>query len=294
MSIFDQYISVYNGVTDKEGRVTLLGNFLGSKRHIGRILDLRAETDADRKKAMKLSLPAATLSGVFHPTRKAEHLQRHSGCICVDLDWKDNTMHTIDDMRSVLRNLPYVAYAALSVSGNGMYGIIPIAYPQKHGEHFDALKTEFLQDYGLVLDKACRDVTRLRVLSYDPEPYINENAVVYEDTYVFTPTLAQPSLTGADGDLRKVQKCVEQIVEHGIDITGSYDDWFRIGAALTALGEEGRYYFHKVSSQYSNYKYGETNRKYTDLLRGSRGIGLGTFFYWCQQYGISYKSNQNL
>lgn len=291
MSVFNQYISVYNGVTDKEGCVTLLGNFLRSKRHVNRILDLRAETDMDRKKAMKLSLPAATVSGVFHPQRKAEHLQCHSGFICIDLDWKDNTMHTIDDMRSVLRNLPYVGYAALSVSGNGMYGIIPIAYPQKHGEHFDALKTEFLQDYGLVLDKACRDVTRLRVLSYDPDPYINENAVMYEDTFVFTPTLAQPSLTGADGDLRKVQKCVEQIVEHGIDITGSYDEWFRIGAALTALGEDGRYFFHKVSMQYPNYKYGEVNRKYTALLRGSRGIGLGTFFYWCQQYGISYKSN---
>ena len=39
MSIFDQYISVYNGVTDNVGTYTLLGNFLGSKRHISRILD---------------------------------------------------------------------------------------------------------------------------------------------------------------------------------------------------------------------------------------------------------------
>lgn len=292
MSILDTYVSIYNGVTDKEGRITFLSNFLGSKRHKDRILRLRAEQDADRKKAMKLSLPQAAVSGVFHPTRKVEHLQCHSGFLCVDLDWKDNQQYSIDEIRKVLCTLPYVAYAALSVSGNGMFGIIPIAHTDRHGEHFDALKKEFYDNYGLTLDKACRDVTRLRALSYDPDPYVNEDACIYEDVILRRnglPDISSIRPTSYDNDLRKVQKCVDMIEQHGIDITGSYEDWFRVGASLTALGEEGRYFFHKVSSQYPDYKYADADRMYTQLLRSTKSIGIGTFLYWCQQYGITYK-----
>lgn len=289
MSIFNRYISVYNGVTDKVGTTTMLGNFLRSKRHISRILDLRAETDTERRKAIKLSLPAATISGWFSPARKVENLQQHSGFICIDIDEGDNLDLGLTDIRDCLASRPDVAYAAKSVGGNGMFAIIPLAWPDRHEEQFDALKLDFKEQYGVTLDKSCRDVTRLRVLSYDENPYINENAVAYEGIEVFTPTLVAPSLTGRDGDIRKVERCVQLITEHGIDITGSYEDWFRIGASLTALGEDGRYYFHMVSKQYPGYKYAETDRKYTELLRGSRGIGLGTFFYWCAQQGITYK-----
>lgn len=292
MSIFDQYISVYNGVTDNVGTYTLLGNFLRSKRHISRILDLRAETDEDRKKAIKLSLPMATVSGWFAPSRKIEHLQRHSGFICIDIDGKDNPDMTVEDVRRVLVSRSDVAYAGLSVGGKGMFALLPLAWPDRHGEQFDALKQEFKDSYGIVLDKSCRDVTRLRALSYDANPYINEAADRYEGLDVFTPTLAAPSLTGADGDLRKVERCVSQLEEYGIDVTGSYKDWFNIGASLTALGENGRYYFHRVSRIHPEYKYHEADKKFTELLRTTRSVGLGTFFYWCQQYGITFKRQQ--
>ena len=235
MSIFDQYISVYNGVTDNVGATTLLGNFLRSKRHISRILDLRRETDERRKKAIKLSLPSGTASGWFAPERKIEYLQRHSGFICIDIDGKDNPDHTMEDVRGLLVSRDDVAYAALSVGGKGMFALLPLAWPDRHEEQFDALKLDFKEQYGITLDKACRDVTRLRVLSYDENPYVNEDAKRYEGIEVFTPNFAQPSLVGEDGDLRKVQRCVDQIVEFGIDITQTYQDWYTIGAALASL-----------------------------------------------------------
>lgn len=289
MSIFDQYISIYNGVTDRVGTTTMLGNFLRSKRHIDRILDLRRETDEERKKAIKLSLPSGTMSGWFAPARKIENLQSHSGFICIDIDGKDNPDRTLDEIRQILSSRPDVAYAALSVGGKGMFALIPLAWPDRHEEHFDSLKIDFNEQYGLILDKSCRDVTRLRVISYDENPYVNEDAVRYEGIEVFTPNFAQKSLTGVDGDLRKVQRCVDQIVEYGIDITQSYQDWYTIGAALASLGEEGRYYFHKVSSVHPDYKYHIANKKFNDFLRTRGDVGLGTFFFWCQQYGITYK-----
>ena len=128
-------------------------------------------------------------------------------------------------------------------------------------------------------------------MSYDEQPYINEQAEVYEGIDIFTPTLAAPSMTGADGDLRKVERCVSKLEEYGIDITGSYEDWFNIGAALSSLGEKGRYYFHRVSRLHPDYKYHVADKKFNDLLKGTSRVGLGTFFFWCQQYGITYKKD---
>ena len=289
MSIFDQYISVYNGVTDNVGTYTLLSNFLGSKRHISRILDLRAETDEVRKKAIKLSLPMATVSGWFAPSRKVEHLQRHSGFICLDIDGKDNPGRSMDEIRELLCSRNDVAYASLSVGGNGMFAILPLAYPEKHTQHFDSLKQEFFDCYGLNLDKSCRDVTRLRALSYDPNPYINESAEFYQDLGVYNQTIAAPSLTGIVGDLEKVDRCVAKCLEQRIDLAKDYDEWLRLGAALANLGENGRYYYHKLSSINPKYKYQDTDRKFTTLLKEPRRISLGSFFYWCRNGGQNEK-----
>lgn len=300
MSIFDRQISVYNGVTDKVGTITYLRSFLYSKRHISRILDLRAETDDARRKAIKLSLPMATVSGVFSPSRKAEHLQAHSGYICLDIDGKDNPEVKLTKVREVLCSRPEVAYAGLSVGGNGMFAILPLAWPDRHGEQFDALVEEFWKEYGIRLDPSCRDVCRLRALSYDENPYVNEAAVPYEGMKVFE--LERPTLEPGFvlPNQTKVDRCVEKIEQSGIDITNSYNDWYRIGMALAELGETGRYYFHAVSRQYSGYKYAEADKKFTDCLRriprsgmGGRGpVGLATFFSVCLDYGITYRKEK--
>lgn len=291
MSFLDSEISVYNGVTDHTGIVTTLGRFLLSRRHVGRILALRNEKDLARKKAMKLSLPMATVSGVFFPQRKIECMKLHNGLLCLDFDEKDNPHISSEKMLDILCGLSYVAYVSLSVSGKGMFAICSLAHPEQHELQFLSLKRELKENYGLVADGACRDVTRLRALSYDPTPYINEDATRYEGVENFRTAIAAPSLTGADGDMRKVSRCASIIEELNLDITGTYTEWYNIGASLTALGEAGRYFFHVVSRQYPKYSYAETDKKFTELLRTTRNIGLGTFFYWCSQYGITYKQS---
>lgn len=299
MSIFDVHISVYNGVTDNVGTVTYLSNFLGSKRHVERILALRAEEDQKRRGAMKKSLPCATISGVFHPTRNKDNLVQHSGFISIDIDGKDNPDRSLEFIRNALIGCPFVAYAALSVSGNGMFAIIPLAYPERHEEQFVALCKEFKNRFGIVLDQNCRDVSRLRFLSYDPNPYINNDVSTYQGIIKYKNYLTAPSMTDADGDLRKVKKCVDIIVEKGIDITADYNQWISIGAALATLGERGRYFFHEVSRQNSRYKYNETNEKFSSLLKRSgladNPANLNTFFYICannKPYRITYKREQ--
>lgn len=52
--------------------------------------------------------------------------------------------------------------------------------------------------------------------------------------------------------------CLEIKGRH-IDMTENYDDWINLGFSLASLGEEGREYFHIVSSQNGKYSQWETD-----------------------------------
>ena len=39
-------------------------------------------------------------------------------------------------------------------------------------------------------------------------------------------------------------------------------------------------------SWWKKYKPAETDRKFTELLRDGNRIGIGTFFHYCQQFGV--------
>lgn len=71
-----------------------------------------------------------------------------------------------------------------------------------------------------------------------------------------------------------------------IDLTATYDDWIKIGAALSNFGESGRQWFHICSAQNGSYNQAECDRKFNNLLLSTRRIGIGTFFYVCKHAGL--------
>ena len=52
--------------------------------------------------------------------------------MCIDIDAKDN-LHILDfaACRNDLAKIKNIMYAGLSVSGNGVFALIPIRYPEK-------------------------------------------------------------------------------------------------------------------------------------------------------------------
>lgn len=253
------------------------------------IAELRSCTDGERRRQIKMSLPQATISGVFSPSRSAENLVRHSGLICVDIDRKENEHIANFDtlIEDVLSRIEEVTYAAHSVSGKGYFVIIPLRYPQLHKAQFEQLVRVFA-DMGIYIDRACGDVCRLRCQSYDEKPYINLDAKPFCGIYHKPKkTRARCQWVYAESDVEeKVARLCREIAMRHIDLTANYEDWVKIGAALSSLGESGRQWFHLCSSQNSGYNSAECDRKFNNLLRSNRQIGIGTFFYYCRQYGI--------
>ena len=293
MSIFQNQISVYNGVTDNIGTTTSLGTFLFCKEYKDDILRLRAVFDKEKRNALKRSLPQATISGVFSPTRAKNNLSQHSGLICVDIDAKDNPdILDWETLKQDLSVLPQIAYCALSVSGKGLFLVIPLRYPEKHLKQFRQLQIDF-RKMGIMIDSACSDITRLRCLSYDEHPIINENATLYEGVYMEKPKHKSfPTCFIYEGEntSAEVAVCCRKIQQCGIDITASYDDWLKVGCALATLGESGRSLFHICSRQNAKYNAAKTDKMFTDLLRRNyQQVNIGTFIWMCKQHGITTK-----
>lgn len=176
--ILDSHISIYNSVTDNTGREGTIADFLRLCRaNADRIAAARAAYDNGNKNlydSIKRSLPAATLSGVFSPTRSKTTLRTHSGYIAVDIDHIDDCASIVEQ----LADMENVAFVSRSLSGHGLYALIAIAYPEKHSQHFEALRRYFA-DMGIMLDKQCKNVDRLRVVSYDPDARLRIDVVPF-------------------------------------------------------------------------------------------------------------------
>ena len=183
--IFDRVVSVFSNVRDTEPLEMKLIEFLAlGHLYKEQIKRLRYCSDKEVRNYYKKQLPMMTTSGVFRGGRKADCLVAHSGLICIDIDEDDNT--GIPDFEylkeNVLSRIEEVAYAARSVGGAGYFAIIPLKYPSQHKRQFKKLQEQFAE-LGITIDAACSDVCRLRCLSYDEAPYINEGAVAYTGVY---------------------------------------------------------------------------------------------------------------
>lgn len=289
-----------------EGKVNLF-DFLDNPKYKEYVATIRSLNDPKEIKSIKSDLPCVTVSGEFS-IRKARGLIRHSGYICLDIDGKDNPQITdVERQRDEIAKIPNVAYCSLSVSGKGLFCLVPvpnlIPHPELHKEYFKALQFCF-KELGIIVDKNCSDITRLRVISYDPNRYRNEEGAVPFDGILKTQSINKPRAAknfinslgmkkitqGAGPTEQKVKQVINKIEAKGIDITENYQDWIQIGFAFVSeFGEEGRELFHVVSQFHPEYNPESADNKYTSLLNSSStggAVTIASFFHIAKEYGI--------
>lgn len=173
------------------------------------------------------------------------------------------------------------------MSGRGVFVLVPIRYLKRHQEHFEAIR-QYVAQRGCCIDSACRNVSRLRGCTYDPQPYINPEAEPF--THWCKLSTAAQRESDPVKTVRNVEVLLSKIEESGTDITERYKQWFRIGCALASeFGEGGRDYFHRLSRQNrEQYNYRECDAQYTKCL-GTDKITIATFFHRCKVCGITLR-----
>ena len=282
-------VSCYKGASDNIGTPIKLKDFLFTDRFKGIAEDIRQkatpEERHDYKKSKVHEIPAITISGLFN-VRESKGLVSPSGLMCIDIDHKDNAPETMAKVPSILKSLPYVCYASKSISGDGYFGIIPIENPSHFRQHYNALEEE-MKSYGIIIDKSCKDITRLRFATYDDEYYYNPSASSFYLEVDATQPLDRKqsrqfvsSSTHSDED--RVKGEIEFLKNNSISLPDDYDTWFKLAMSLSSLGEKGRKFFHELSSLSSKYDKYECDNQYDEVINhysGDNEVSLGTFFH---------------
>ena len=209
-----------------------------------------------------------TASGSFKE-RAASKLLEHSGFICLDIDAKDQIADV--DIERIKRN-EYVYAVHRSLSGNG-YAVFIRIDGTRHLDAFLSLEQYFMVQFSIVLDKSCKDTSRLRFVSYDPDIYINKKSKSFK-TYLKKKDKPKPK---------------PPVVK-----TDNYEDYIRLAFALTKeFSESGRAYFHSLCQASPKYLYKQAERDYNIALqRSETGVSIASVYYIFKQAGISTTSER--
>lgn len=275
-------ISLYDNLNQvQDGQTIALDLFLNNVRE-GHWQDFVFDVRVGKLK--KDEIPYVTLGGTF--TRRNEKgLEKPSGFIGIDIDDRDP-----NQVKDLVHEDPYVYAAFTSVSGKGSCLLFKIN-PEKHAEAFEGLEAYLFEQYKFLVDSQCRDVSRPRLVSYDPHLYLNEKAQKFTH-YIKRrkePTPKPVIFVQADFD-----HMVNELVQQQINLCESYHDWLRVGFALAdQFGEAGRDYFHRLSQASRKYDTRQCDKQYNNCLKAGRtGVTIRTLYFLAKQAGVATYSAQ--
>lgn len=218
----------------------------------------------EEKQAKKAELPLVSISCYYNEgtTRETTNIAGFTNYIAIDVDHNDNPTLSVEDMKAIVNATPYVVYSATSVSGMGLFALIELENVNSTDtftNYFNALQNYF-KGYGITIDKACKDATRLRYITHDPNPYINTKALVWwmqskpytpKPTTKDTPKRYHQRTTATPNaltDIEKVELIVKDCKANALTIHPTHEDNLTLSASLAnAFGEEGRCYYDTLN-----------------------------------------------
>lgn len=193
--------------TDTDFYAEMLNIKQGAYRRI--IDQLKSISDpAEQKKFKESKLPSFSISVRCKQWRNEENIVSHSGLLNIDIDG-DQNLHIEDweEMRDrICDQLSTVVACFLSARGNGLSFIVKIN-PDRHRETYSSIGYELQKRFNIYIDPSCKNPTRLRFVSYDPDAYINFDfdniptvspSKEYIDSVKQAPKLSFISVTQAD------------------------------------------------------------------------------------------------
>ena len=184
IELMNTKVSYLNSVYDKKPTEITLQEALTTKAEEviplqKQLRQLQAKEEIQAYK--RNNLPLFSPSVLFSPDgTTANNIKQVNNIICIDIDGQDNNYISAQQMKEKVKNIPYVFYSQTSASGKGIFCLIQIKDKYKFMEHFNALY-EIFKQHNLNIDKQCNDLNRKRFISYDDEPYITRNAIIFEE-----------------------------------------------------------------------------------------------------------------
>lgn len=249
--------------------------------------DLARQYRQSGNKYKKKELPQLVAGALLEGGHAKKHIIKRTGWLAFDID-DDHNPDILDwlEAREFVAQLPHVAFASLSVSGQGVWGLIHITHPEKQRDHFRQLEADF-NEIGITLDSKGLNPNDKRAYSFDTDAYLAEDFELYdrlpEKQIVFQ---KKPPPSSSSNTRKQVEEKLRLIDQYSIPIAPDYPTYRDIGFALASeFGELGRDYYHRAIRHHHKYDKSAADRQYTKCLTPGP-IGIGTFFHICKQHNI--------
>ena len=297
MNPLDVPVSLFEDCTKPDlvdNRYTFLRLVTSKKlaaKYAALIQQIRNEPDPEKRKPLKKRVPAIAVSGLLG-RRENEALLKHSRLLAFDIDPKENpslNAKTAASLRDKLARFAHVLYCSLSVSGTGVWGVVAIENPEYHTEHFNALEADFAA-WGLVIDKGCKDVSRLRFLSFDPDAIIKSEGAIY--TKLRFPEVHQPKpWIGSTRPDDLATQAAEYLVREKKVVAFGYDDYFKIVTACkNSFGDNGESIAWDILENCPSFTVSNFRKEFTKKWKsaGTKVTG-GTLVHLAKEAGFKYK-----
>jgi predicted P-loop ATPase len=239
------------------------------------------------KDLKKKSAPLVTISGSFS-ARKDDALRKHSNFIAIDIDNLEDAAET----KKRISQDPFIYAAFLSIGGNGLCLIVKID-GTRHLDAFNGIAAYLYNEYQLIVDQSGKNVSRARFVSYDPFMLLNMKSATFKKYLPKKKEQKHPKVMVIKTDFDAM---IKQMDEKSINLCEDYSEWIRICYALVSeFQEQGREYFHTLSSHSSKYNSLDCDAQFYACLKNhseSKGkkSTIGTIYFHAKQNGIDIYS----
>lgn len=275
--LLNSKISLYKRVNETKSQTITLDDWLHKVTPAAKkaVTDIRFANVGDPKaaKAMKtLNLPCCTISGLFEGDRKAEKVTKMNPIICVDIDILPEGM-TLEGLKKKVFDLPYVFYVSLSARGEGIFALIYYNMKNDFLRTFKALEKDF-RTLDIVIDKACKDICRLRFVSWDSNPLEKEDVEMYDKEIIeafdmpqFDQHLEYHSYAQHLFDDYFTYKTIKYLINYCGYRADEYQDWLVDGFRLATFGEYGYHLFVLLSQVSEGFNIRAVENKWKECVK---------------------------
>jgi hypothetical protein len=168
---------------------------------------------------VKIELPAVTFGGTFAPHRAKVNVTSPTGIIIPDLDHLDERTEIIFRLLTQDEN---VWFLFRSPSGEGLkvgFRAQGIKCDEDHKQFYFAVEQYFKEIYGIKIDPACKDISRLTFVSHDPELWISDDPQYFDISRwskplpLTPPPVKPPAFINTTGKQKYAMKVLESCCE---------------------------------------------------------------------------------
>lgn len=285
--IGNRKISIYKNIDTYLGDaqikwVLLCGNKLVKEKV--EYLRNNFEYHSDEYKQFKKNNMSAWITGgtvIPYSTHKDSDIINPSNILCIDIDKCDNDIDVLT-LKDKLFSYKFVYAVGTSVSGKGLFIIVPIKDYTKTKEYYNSIKTLLTNQLNIVCDEKCTNIARLRFISYDENIYIkNDDEEVVEWDYIMPEPNKFDEVISCDKPILKFNiddnentqrtfKAMEVVIDNGYFVN-DYGAWYHLGCELKNH-PDGQRLFYKASK--NNNKFNDSDKIINNKWEQCKATGI--------------------